>query len=74
MNDYVVRTSKNKTTTANYHVSTPKGSRTPTACLEGKHDNRFTIGVTNYCGSNKTDYQLITDEVVTLAVLNCAFS
>ena len=24
---------------------TPKGSRTPAACLEGKHDNRFTIGV-----------------------------
>ncbi|KAH0835698.1 hypothetical protein J3R83DRAFT_9488 [Lanmaoa asiatica] len=23
---------------------TPKGSRTPAACLEGKHDNRFTIG------------------------------
>jgi hypothetical protein len=25
--------------------NTPKGSRTPAACLEGKHDNRFTIGV-----------------------------
>jgi lipopolysaccharide biosynthesis glycosyltransferase len=26
--------------------STPNGSRTRAACLEGKHDNRFTIGVT----------------------------
>ena len=25
--------------------STLKGSRTPAACLEGKHDNRFTISV-----------------------------
>ena len=24
---------------------TLKGSRTPAACLEGKHDNRFTNGV-----------------------------
>ena len=24
---------------------TLKGSRTPAACLEGKHDNRFTISV-----------------------------
>jgi hypothetical protein len=27
--------------------STPNGSRTRAACLEGKHDNRFTIGVTS---------------------------
>ena len=26
---------------------TPNGSRTRAACLEGKHDNRFTIGVLN---------------------------
>ena len=29
-------------------LNTPKGSRTPAACyhkVEGKHDNRFTIGV-----------------------------
>ncbi|KAI0341398.1 hypothetical protein BDW22DRAFT_1430062 [Trametopsis cervina] len=26
-------------------ASTLKGSRTPAACLEGKHDNRFTISV-----------------------------
>jgi hypothetical protein len=32
------------------HVSTPNGSRTRAACLEGKHDNRFTIGVTLSCG------------------------
>ena len=25
--------------------NTPEGSRTPAACLEGKHDNRFTTGV-----------------------------
>ena len=25
--------------------NTLKGSRTPAACLEGKHDNRFTISV-----------------------------
>ena len=32
------------------HVtSTPNGSRTRAACLEGKHDNRFTIGVTSSC-------------------------
>ena len=30
-------------------VSTPNGSRTRAACLEGKHDNRFTIGVTSSC-------------------------
>ena len=29
-----------------YHQeNTPWGSRTPAACLEGKHDNRFTNGV-----------------------------
>ena len=27
------------------HKNTLKGSRTPAACLEGKHDNRFTISV-----------------------------
>ena len=26
-------------------LDTPEGSRTPAACLEGKHDNRFTTGV-----------------------------
>jgi hypothetical protein len=28
--------------------STLKGSRTPAACLEGKHDNRFTISVMKF--------------------------
>ena len=32
-------------TTRQAQKYTPKGSRTPAACLEGKHDNRFTIGV-----------------------------
>jgi hypothetical protein len=28
--------------------NTPNGNRTRAACLEGKHDNHFTIGVLNY--------------------------
>lgn len=32
---------------------TPNGSRTRAACLEGKHDNRFTIGVT-FCREPKS--------------------
>ena len=43
---------KSKSLNKNLHhprVSTPNGSRTRAACLEGKHDNRFTIGVTPSC-------------------------
>ena len=39
---------------------TLKGSRTPAACLEGKHDNRFTISVYSIwlIALDETDYSL----------------
>jgi hypothetical protein len=37
-------------------IITPNGNRTRAACLEGKHDNHFTIGVAALlCHSNKYD-------------------
>jgi hypothetical protein len=55
---HCVKRKKSKNTPSKLRtVYTPNGSRTRAACLEGKHDNRFTIGVTSdFC--YRLDYKI----------------